>query len=96
MKEKENSLFNSNMIKRAMKDSFIKLNPKIQLQNPVMFIVYIASILTTVLYIFSLFGIKLSCIEFTEPFDAAVVKAAQVLEPTTPNLLSLPSIFPPL
>ena len=58
MKEKENSLFNSKMIKRAMKDSFIKLNPKIQLQNPVMFIVYIASILTTVLYIFSLFGIK--------------------------------------
>lgn len=58
MKEKENSLFNSKMIKRAMKDSFIKLNPKIQLQNPVMFIVYIASILTTVLYVFSLFGIK--------------------------------------
>ena len=58
MKGKENSLFNSKMIKRAMKDSFIKLNPKIQLQNPVMFIVYIASILTTVLYIFSLFGIK--------------------------------------
>ena len=44
MKEKENSLFNSKMIKRVMKDSFIKLNPKIQLQNPVMFIVYIASI----------------------------------------------------
>ena len=58
MKGKENSLFNSKMIKRAMKDSFIKLNPKIQLQNPVMFIVYVASILTTVLYIFSLFGIK--------------------------------------
>ncbi|MDM0496867.1 potassium-transporting ATPase subunit KdpB [Clostridium perfringens] len=58
MTEKENSLFNSKMIKRAMKDSFVKLNPKIQLQNPVMFIVYIASILTTVLYIFSLFGIK--------------------------------------
>lgn len=58
MKEKENYLFNSKMIKRAMKDSFIKLNPKIQLQNPVMFIVYVASILTTVLYIFSLFGIK--------------------------------------
>ncbi|MGU9095013.1 potassium-transporting ATPase subunit KdpB [Clostridium perfringens] len=58
MKEKENSLFNSKMIKRVMKDSFIKLNPKIQLQNPVMFIVYIASILTTVLYVFSLFGIK--------------------------------------
>lgn len=58
MKEKENSLFNRKMIKRAIKDSFIKLNPKIQLQNPVMFIVYIAFILTTGLYIFSLFGIK--------------------------------------
>lgn len=58
MNEKVNSLFNSKMIKRAIKDSFIKLNPKIQLQNPVMFVVYIASILTTGLYVFSLFGIR--------------------------------------
>ena len=32
------------MVPRAIKDAFIKLNPKTQIQNPVMFIVYIASI----------------------------------------------------
>ena len=31
----------------------------------------------------------------TEPFDAAVVKAAQVDDPTIPKRDSLPSIFPP-
>uniref|UniRef100_UPI00058C9891 potassium-transporting ATPase subunit KdpB n=1 Tax=Clostridium polynesiense TaxID=1325933 RepID=UPI00058C9891 len=47
-----------NILIRAIKDSFKKLNPKIQIQNPVMFIVYIASILTSILYIAALFGIK--------------------------------------
>ncbi|MDS0528459.1 potassium-transporting ATPase subunit KdpB [Clostridium sp. SHJSY1] len=46
------------MLKRAIKDSFIKLNPKIQIQNPVMFIVYVAAALTTILFILSLFGVK--------------------------------------
>lgn len=46
------------MIARALKDSFLKLNPKIQVQNPVMFVVYIASILTTVLYVLALVGIR--------------------------------------
>ena len=41
--KKEKSLVNKSMMKRAIKDSFIKLNPKVQIQNPVMFIVYIAS-----------------------------------------------------
>ena len=35
------------MIGRAIKDSFIKLSPKTQVQNPVMFLVYISAILTT-------------------------------------------------
>ena len=46
------------MIGRALKDSFLKLNPKIQVQNPVMFVVYIASILTTALYVLALVGIR--------------------------------------
>lgn len=46
------------MVPRAIKDAFIKLNPKTQIQNPVMFIVYIASILTTILYIISLFSLR--------------------------------------
>lgn len=58
MNNKEKSFANKKMLKRAIKDSFIKLNPKIQIQNPVMFIVYVAAALTTVLFILSLFGIK--------------------------------------
>ena len=46
------------MLGRAIKDSFIKLNPKTQVQNPVMLLVYISAILTSGLWIFSLFGLK--------------------------------------
>ena len=42
----------------ALKDSFIKLSPKTQIGNPVMFLVYISAILTSFLFILSLFGIK--------------------------------------
>lgn len=46
------------MMGRAIKDSFIKLNPKIQVQNPVMLLVYLAAIFITFLWILSLFGLK--------------------------------------
>lgn len=39
------SIFN-----RALKDSFVKLNPKVQIENPVMMIVYLGAIVTTVLF----------------------------------------------
>lgn len=45
------------MIVRAVKDSFVKLNPKIQADNPVMLLVYSSAILTTGLWIVSLFGV---------------------------------------
>ena len=45
------------MIGRAIKDSFIKLNPKTQVQNPVMLLVYISAILTTALWILSLLSL---------------------------------------
>lgn len=47
-----------NMIKRAIKDSFTKLNPKTQKENPVMLLVYISAILTSLLWVASLLGIK--------------------------------------
>lgn len=47
-----------NMLGRAIKDSFVKLNPKTQVQNPVMLLVYISAILTSGLWIVSLFGLK--------------------------------------
>lgn len=46
------------MMTRAIKDSFLKLDPKVQVKNPVMFLVYISSILTSVLYVFALFGYR--------------------------------------
>lgn len=54
----QSSMINKRMIIRALKDSFCKLGPKTQVKNPVMFLVYVSSILTTGLYILSLFGIQ--------------------------------------
>lgn len=45
------------MLGRAVQDSFLKLAPKTQAQNPVMLLVYLSAILTTVLWGASLFGI---------------------------------------
>lgn len=58
MKNNNSILSDKKMVKRAIRDSFVKLNPKIQKENPVMFIVYIASIITTILYFVALLGIK--------------------------------------
>lgn len=57
--------FDKNIINRAIKDSFIKLSPKTQAENPVMLLVYISAILTTFLWIISLFGIKDTSTSYT-------------------------------
>src|SRR5688572_23497547 len=51
---KARSLFDPTIFKRAIIDSFWKLNPKHQLRNPVMFTVYVGSILTTCLGIYAI------------------------------------------
>ncbi|HSW61783.1 MAG TPA: potassium-transporting ATPase subunit KdpB [Dissulfurispiraceae bacterium] len=53
--KKKLSLFDARIMKRALVDSFIKLNPIRQLRNPVMFVVEVGSIMTTLLFIRSLF-----------------------------------------
>ena len=50
------SLFDLPIIRRAVMDSFRKLTPPRQVRNPVMFVVYIGSILTTPLWIQALAG----------------------------------------
>ncbi|QHQ60108.1 potassium-transporting ATPase subunit KdpB [Anaerocolumna sedimenticola] len=55
---KENTMFDKKILIRALKESFIKLSPKIQLENLVMFLVYVSAILTSGLFILSLFGIE--------------------------------------
>lgn len=42
----------------AFKQSFVKLKPNIQIKNPVMFLVYVGAMFTTVLWFLSLGGIK--------------------------------------
>ncbi|MEA3116864.1 MAG: potassium-transporting ATPase ATP-binding subunit [Paraburkholderia sp.] len=50
------SMFDPALVKPAIVDSFKKLGPRTQLRNPVMFCVYLGSILTTVLWVAALMG----------------------------------------
>ena len=59
MRIKQKSAFaDRKMLGRAMKDSFAKLSPKTQAKNPVMFLVFVSAILTSILWVVSLFGLK--------------------------------------
>lgn len=58
MANKKTLYSNRQMVPRAIGDAFRKLSPKAQFQNPVMFLVYISAILTTLLFILSLCGIS--------------------------------------
>src|SRR5262249_11281324 len=48
-KAQKRPLFDPKIVRRAIKDSFIKLNPRHVAGNPVMFVVEIGSLLTTLL-----------------------------------------------
>ncbi|MBP8134509.1 MAG: potassium-transporting ATPase subunit KdpB [Zoogloea sp.] len=56
MTKKTFSLFDSALAVPAVRDAFRKLNPAVQWRNPVMFVVYVGSILTTLLAIQALGG----------------------------------------
>ena len=58
MAKKKSALADKAIVSRAVKDAFRKLAPKDQIKNPVMFLVYVSAILTTVLFAFSLFGVS--------------------------------------
>jgi K+-transporting ATPase ATPase B chain len=49
-------LFDAQLVLPAIADSFRKLHPRVQLRSPVMFVVYVGSIISTMLYVQSLFG----------------------------------------
>src|ERR1017187_3843395 len=42
-------LFDRSIMKRALKDSFVKLNPRTMMKNPVMFVVEVGAAMTTIL-----------------------------------------------
>ena len=50
------TFFDSTLIGPAIVDAFKKLNPRTQWRSPVMFVVYVGSIITTLLYIQSITG----------------------------------------
>ncbi|MEG1803249.1 MAG: HAD-IC family P-type ATPase, partial [Lachnospiraceae bacterium] len=58
MSANETALTNKKMMVRALKDSFYKLNPKTQVKNPVMLLVYLSACLTAFLWVISLIGWK--------------------------------------
>ena len=52
----ERSLFERDILKAAIGASFVKLDPRVQLRNPVMFVVEVGAVLTTLIWIVQAFG----------------------------------------
>src|SRR5690348_1036660 len=50
------SMFDTTLVGPALVDAFKKLDVRTQLRSPVMFVVYIGSIVTTLLYVQALLG----------------------------------------
>src|SRR5512141_3185912 len=53
---KKQNAYHREIYQRAISESFIKLDPRWMLRNPVMFIVKVGSVLTTALWVQALFG----------------------------------------
>ena len=52
------SLFRRDIVTRALLDSFTKLDPRVQIRNPVMFVVEIGAVITTITWFIQLGGGK--------------------------------------
>jgi potassium-transporting ATPase ATP-binding subunit len=52
------SLLRGDIVRRALIDSFAKLDPRLQIHNPVMFVVEIGAVITTVTWLIQVFGGK--------------------------------------
>ena len=50
------SIFDPKIIRRAIPDSFKKLDPRVQVKNPVMFVVEVGSVVTTIEFVRLLFA----------------------------------------
>ena len=50
------SLFRRDIITRALWDSLVKLDPRVQIRNPVMFVVELSAVITTVTWLIQVFG----------------------------------------
>ena len=61
----KNKMMDSAAVQRAIKESFVKLDPRIQIANPVMLLVYLSAVLTTILMALAFFGIEDAPFSFT-------------------------------
>lgn len=51
-------IMQKDMMGRAVRDSFAKLDPRVQIQNPVMFLVWLSAVMTSVLAVASISGVQ--------------------------------------
>ncbi|WP_449386688.1 potassium-transporting ATPase subunit KdpB [Chryseobacterium lineare] len=56
MKNQSQTLFQKDLVNEAIQQSFVKLNPKIMVKNPVMFLVEIGTVVMLIVSLFSLTG----------------------------------------
>ena len=56
MKAAKRPLFDPSIVRAAALDALRKLDPRVQVRNPVMFTVFVGSMLTTLLFFQALFG----------------------------------------
>src|SRR5690348_4830554 len=56
MSRRKSALFDPGIVRQAIRDSFAKLAPGTMVRNPVMFVVYAGSFLTTGLFVQALLG----------------------------------------
>ncbi|WP_413301935.1 potassium-transporting ATPase subunit KdpB [Bacillus sp. 1P10SD] len=52
MSNKKKTILNSDIVKQAMIESFIKLNPKVMIRNPIMFVVEVGFLITVLFTLF--------------------------------------------
>jgi K+-transporting ATPase ATPase B chain len=86
---RNNKLFESSLVRRALQQSFVKLNPAVMMKNPVMFTVYIGTLIMlgvcfwissgeknqgTLLYNFVIFAVLLITLLFAN-FAEAIAEA---------------------
>ncbi len=56
MKDRRQSLFSRAIVLTAIRDSFVKLDPRTLVRNPVIFIVELGSVIVTLIFFLNLFG----------------------------------------
>ena len=82
------SLFQGEIVRRALIDSLKKLDPRVQVRNPVMFVVEIGSVITTVTWLIQATGSPLAPAYYVIVCSLASMVALATLRETAGTALS--------